>query len=96
MIVRPPLPHVPNAAIDALVLPGLGLLPSRIRDAFGIEWSPARQRVSDLVGTGVRAWTSVVPASLRSMPQARDAFTRAGTVSRAGVEQPASGATAGG
>ncbi len=76
MIVRPPLPHVPAAAIDALVLPGLSLLPPRIRDAFGIDWSPRRQRLADLIGTGVRAWTSVVPASLRSMPQARDAFAR--------------------
>ena len=77
MIVRPPLPHVPGAAIEALVLPGLALLPPRIREAFGIEWSPGRQRLSAAFGAAVRAWTSVVPASLRSMPQARDAFGRA-------------------
>jgi uncharacterized protein (DUF2236 family) len=79
MIIRPPLPHVPTSAIDALVLPGLGLVPPRIRDAFGIDWSPARQRSSELLGSAVRAWTSVVPASLRSMPQAREAFARART-----------------
>jgi uncharacterized protein (DUF2236 family) len=82
MIVRPPLPHVPGAAIDALVLPGLGLLPQRIRDAFGIDWSPAREQLSVGLGKAVRAWTSVVPASLRSMPQAREAFGRARAAER--------------
>jgi uncharacterized protein (DUF2236 family) len=81
MIVRPPLPHVPGVAIDALVLPGLGLLPPPIREAFGIHWSPARQRLSAAIGYGVRAWTSVVPWSLRSMPQAREAFRRSRTSS---------------
>jgi uncharacterized protein (DUF2236 family) len=79
MIVRPPLPHIPAAFIDALVLPGLGLLPPRIREAFDIEWSPERQRRSDLLGRAVRAWTTIVPASLRSMPPARQALARART-----------------
>jgi uncharacterized protein (DUF2236 family) len=77
MIVRPPLPHVPAPAVDALALPGLALLPPRIRDAFGIAWSPSRERLADALGSAVRAWTGVVPPSWRSMPQARQAFRRA-------------------
>jgi uncharacterized protein (DUF2236 family) len=77
MIVRPPLPHVPAPALDALALPGLALLPVRIREAFGIEWSRERERLATLLGRAVRAWTAITPAMWRSMPQARQAFSRA-------------------
>jgi uncharacterized protein (DUF2236 family) len=87
MIVRPPLPRVPTPVVDVLVLPALGLLPERIREAFDIDWSRSRERTADLLGRVVRAWTSVVPMGLRSMPQAREAFARAKghTTSGAGV-----------
>jgi uncharacterized protein (DUF2236 family) len=76
MLVRPPLPLVPGWAVDALGLPGLALLPPRIRDAYGIPWDARRQRAADRIATGVRAWTGLVPATARSMPQARSAFRR--------------------
>jgi uncharacterized protein (DUF2236 family) len=76
MLVRPPLPLAPGWAVDALGLPGLALLPPRLRDAYGIAWDGRRERVARLIATGVRAWTSVVPTTLRSMPQARAADRR--------------------
>jgi uncharacterized protein (DUF2236 family) len=78
MLVRPPLPLAPGWAVDALGLPGLALLPPRIRDAYGIAWGTGREQVAGAVARAVRGWASVVPAGVRSMPQARAAFRRAG------------------
>lgn len=83
MLVRPPLPLAPGWAVDALGLPGLDLLPPRLREAYEIPWGPGRARAARLIATGVRAWTSVVPTTLRSMPQARAADRR---VRRRGVD----------
>ncbi len=77
LIVRPPLPLTPGPVIDLLALPGLALLPDRLRRDFGLPWGPGREAAARAIGTGVRAWTTVVPADLRSMPQARRAFRRA-------------------
>ena len=76
MLIRPPVPLAPGWAVDALALPGLALLPPRIRDAYGIPWSPRRGRLAEGICTGVRLWTRVVPVAWRSMPQARAAEQR--------------------
>lgn len=76
LLVRPPLPLVPGWAVDLLALPGMGLLPPRIRDAYGIPWGAGRDRSARLIGRGVRRWTRVVPAAWRAMPQARAAERR--------------------
>lgn len=76
MLVRPPLPLGPGWAVDALGLPGLDLLPPRLRVAYGIPWGSRRARAARLIATGVRAWTRAVPTGLRSMPQARAADRR--------------------
>lgn len=76
LIIRPPLPLVPALAVDLLALPGLSLLPTRLRDEFGIEWSERREALARALGYAIRGWTMVVPPSLRSMPQARAAFRR--------------------
>jgi uncharacterized protein (DUF2236 family) len=83
MLVRPPLPLAPGWAVEALALPGLALLPPRIRDAYGIAWSGRRERAAALVAAGVRAWTRVVPPSWRAMPQARAAERRARAIMHA-------------
>jgi uncharacterized protein (DUF2236 family) len=77
LILRPPIPFLPGSIIDLLALPGLALLPARLRREFGVPWSPLRQATATTIGVGLRAWTSVVPAGLRSMPQARRALARA-------------------
>lgn len=76
MILRPPIPFLPGPFIDLLALPGLALLPQRLRDEFEIAWDGRRARSARLFGLGLRAWTLVVPPGLRSMPQARAAFRR--------------------
>jgi uncharacterized protein (DUF2236 family) len=84
MLIRPPLPLAPGWAVDLLALPGLGLLPDRIRDAYGIRWGPARATGSRVLGRAVRAWTLIVPRTWRAMPQARaaDRRARAATICR--------------
>lgn len=77
LIVRPPFPFVPGPLVDLAALPGLALLPPRLRTEFGISWSPPKERLARVLGTGVRAWTAVVPRTLRSMPHAIAADRRA-------------------
>lgn len=79
LIVRPPLPLVPGALVDLAALPGLALLPERLRAEFGIGWGPRRARLGRLMSALVRQWTRVVPVGLRQMPQARAAYRRART-----------------
>jgi uncharacterized protein (DUF2236 family) len=84
MLVRPPLPLAPGWAVDLLALPGLGLLPDRIREAYGVRWGPGRAMGSRVLGRAVRAWTRIVPGDWRAMPQARaaDRRARAATICR--------------
>ena len=77
LLARPPLPLVPGWAVDALALPGLALVPARIRDAYDIPWDADSDRRARAIDGLVRAWTSVVPTRLRSMPAARAADRRA-------------------
>jgi uncharacterized protein (DUF2236 family) len=77
LIVRPPLPIVPGIAVDLLALPGLAFLPARLREEFGISWSEPRALAARAADYAIRGWTSVMPATLRSMPHAREAFRRA-------------------
>ena len=77
LIVRPPFPFVPGPLVDLAALPGLALLPPRLRDEFGITWGGRRAALARAESYAISRWTRVVPASLRSMPQARRAFARA-------------------
>lgn len=77
IIMRPPIPFVPRVAVDALALPGLALLPKRLRQEFGIRWDSGRELAAMSLGAAIRGWTRIFPTSLRSMPQARAAFRRA-------------------
>ena len=76
LIRRPPFPFVPTFVLDLLTLPGFALLPPRIRDEFGIAWSPGRERLARGLALAVRAWTRLMPRPLRSMPQAVSADRR--------------------
>jgi uncharacterized protein (DUF2236 family) len=76
-IVRPPLPLVPLPFVDLAALPGLALLPSRIRDDYGIPWSRRRAALAFGLECGIRAWVRLMPRSARAMPQARAAERRA-------------------
>jgi uncharacterized protein (DUF2236 family) len=75
-IVRPPLPFVPGPVVGLLNLPGLALLPPRLRDGFGIRWGRAHDALASVGAAGLRAWVNVIPRDWRAMPQARAADRR--------------------
>ena len=79
VIVRPPFPFVPGPLVDLAALPGMALLPPRLRAEFGISWGTRKAALAGVLSTGVRAWTAVVPRQLRSMPQAIAADRRVAT-----------------
>jgi uncharacterized protein (DUF2236 family) len=90
LIVRPPLPYTPTLAVDLLAIPGLALLPKRLRDEFGIEWGTGRETIARAASLAMRGWTTVVPVSLRQMPQARAAYGRSRTTPGGSTDRPPS------
>jgi uncharacterized protein (DUF2236 family) len=75
-IVRPPFPMVPAPVIDLAAMPGLALLPPRLREGFGIAWGSRHEALANAMAVGLRVWVTVVPRSWRAMPQARAAERR--------------------
>jgi uncharacterized protein (DUF2236 family) len=75
-IVRPPLPLVPAPLVDLLALPGLALLPARLKEAYGLSWGSRRARAAATLGRLVQLWVRLVPSGARAMPQARAAARR--------------------
>ncbi len=68
LIVRPPIPLLPGPIVDLLALPGLGLLPARLRREFGINWGRRREFAA------ARAWAGDQPmGSGGAAPPAPDA-----------------------
>ena len=79
-IFRPPLPLLPARVVDLLGMPGMALLPSRLRDEFGIRWNAPDETLAGVLSAAVRGWTSVMPGPPRWMPQARAAYRRVAAV----------------
>jgi uncharacterized protein (DUF2236 family) len=89
LILRPPLPLLPARVVDLLGMPGLALVPPRLRDEFGIGCSARDEAVANALSAAVRRWTSVVPGPPRWMPQARAAYRRVDAAGGA-IERPPS------
>jgi uncharacterized protein (DUF2236 family) len=77
MVLRPPFRLVPAPLIDLAGLPGRALLPTRIREAYGIAWTPRHERLAQVLDAGLRLWVRSVPPDWRAMPPARAAERRA-------------------
>jgi uncharacterized protein (DUF2236 family) len=74
--VLPPLGWLSSRAYGWTLWPAVGLLPSRLREEYGLGWGPVEQLVSSwLVGTW-RLSRPFFPAWLRQMPQALAADRR--------------------
>jgi len=76
--VIPPLAAVPAPAYAWTLWPSIGLLPARIREAYGLRWGPLERAVSAWLVAGWRAWRPLLPATFRQMPQALAADRRIG------------------
>jgi uncharacterized protein (DUF2236 family) len=75
--VRRALGIVPQPAVDALLLPAIGLLPARTREEYGLRWGPVERAIDAWLVTAWRFWMPRVPTSLRWFPQALAADARA-------------------
>ena len=75
-IVRPPIRFLPGPVIDLLVLPSIGLLPPRLREAYGLDWGPRPEFLARAIGWGLRLYLRVLPVTWRAMPHARAAWSR--------------------
>ena len=77
-ILRPPLPALlrPVGALQELIT--VGVLPPRLRDAYGLTWSPARERAMSASAAAARTVVPLLPAVLRRWPHVRAAQRRAG------------------
>lgn len=82
-VLHPPLPG-PLGALPVdprgygwTLWPAIGLLPGSVRDEYGLPWGPLQRAVSAWLVAGWRTWNTLLPASVRAMPQARAADARA-------------------
>jgi uncharacterized protein (DUF2236 family) len=75
--VRRVLAAVPQPAVDALLVPAVGLLPARTREEYGLGWGPLERAIDAWLVSAWRFWMPRVPTSLRWFPQARAADARA-------------------
>jgi uncharacterized protein (DUF2236 family) len=66
----------PRVAWDAAHLVSMSVMEPSIRDAYGIAWSPARERVMGGAAAMSRRLLPHLPRALRDVPQARSAERR--------------------
>jgi len=64
-VLRPRRPLALRPAYDALNLATIGLLPSSLRDAYGLSWSPQRERLLGAQTTLVRRLMPLMPSLVR-------------------------------
>jgi uncharacterized protein (DUF2236 family) len=74
----PLLDALPSAAYRWVLWPSIGLLPPSIRSAYQLRWGIAERAVATWLVTSWRAWRPILPAGLRTMPQALAADRRVG------------------
>jgi len=68
--------RLPRSAVTWTMWPSVALLPSGVRDEFGLVWDRPRRLVAGWLTAGIRAWRPLFPTSWREMPQARRADRR--------------------
>ena len=77
------LDAIPAAAYEWLMWPAIGLLPSTVRDGYGLRWGLRERIVTAWLVATWRAWRPILPATFRQMPQALAADRRIGALSAA-------------
>lgn len=83
VVLRPPLAplaswlgSIPAGAYAWTLWPSVGLLPTSVREAYGLPWGIRQRLVSAWLVAGWRAWRPILPASFRQMPNALAADRR--------------------
>jgi uncharacterized protein (DUF2236 family) len=67
-----PVPASRRAGLAATNLAVLGLVPSRVRDLYGLGWGPAQEAAFRAMAASSRASARVTPARLRRGSCARE------------------------
>jgi uncharacterized protein (DUF2236 family) len=70
-VLWPSISIVPKRAFWPAVALTSELLPPRVRELFGLELTPARHRVAQLMRGAVRGMLPVLPRVIREQPRAR-------------------------
>lgn len=72
-VLDPPVPRPLRSVFRLTALPAVGLLPPAIREAYGLPWSPGRQRLLTGLASVSRGSLPLVPPVLRYWAVARRA-----------------------
>ena len=75
-VLHPPLARPLRPLLALARLPAVGLLPPRVREAYGLAWSPGQERALRLLAASSRRVLPLLPSRLRDWPAARIAFSR--------------------
>jgi uncharacterized protein (DUF2236 family) len=75
-VLHPPLARPLRPLLALARLPAVGLLPPRVRAAYGLTWSPGQERALRLLAASSRRVLPLLPSRLRDWPAARTAFAR--------------------
>lgn len=75
-VLYPPLPWLPRWAAAPGVAITVGLLPVRVRELFGLEFTPGRRRAFNWSVRAVRGILPLLPGAIRYTPIARQARER--------------------
>ncbi len=67
-VLFPPIPSVFRPFLHLHLQITCALLPQPVRDIYGLEWGPKRQRVFEISTIGLRTIISHLPESLRVIP----------------------------
>jgi uncharacterized protein (DUF2236 family) len=73
---HPALARVPPRSWSWMLWPAIGLLPTGVRQGYGLPWTPAHEAVAHWLVVGWRTWARALPPAVREMPQARRADER--------------------
>jgi uncharacterized protein (DUF2236 family) len=72
----PPVPLLLRPLLALARLPAIGLLPPRLRAAFGFRWDARHEVALRLLALATRLMLPLLPARLRYWPEAREAERR--------------------
>ena len=75
-VLHPPISRLLWPAFRPVRLLTIGLLPPRIRDAYGYRWTPRDARALDRWCTAIRRTRRTLPPAMREWPVARRAANR--------------------
>lgn len=81
-VLAPPAPSLLAPVRGLLRASTVGLLPGRLRWAFGLAWGPARDRALGLAAGAARRTLPALPSNVRVWPHAMAAMARSDPKSR--------------